>query len=178
MHKASPDIFRDTAYIYRLTSHPAYNFITGTDAEGRQAIIGALGERLVCFIFSPDGDLCQRITESLPSRIDKQLLQDFPGEDYPDVQALLRKLGVVESQIRIHRFLDPETGVGIKDLPGFCAEFLQNPSSYLNGIEQTQRQIESQETKDMIGKWKNDGTYVFWWDNDYYVDASGEIVSS
>jgi hypothetical protein len=168
---------RDANHLYHLKTHEPYGFCTGKCGD-EQLIIGVLGRDLLRLTFDCDGDYKRTKKTKLPSKIDKNLRQRFPDKEDPELAALLEDEQIEDCDIDVRRFFDAENDVGIKDLPGTYAQYLDGEARYLAGETEETREQEKAWIESEIEQWKLRGDYVFYWINDFFVNKLGEVVSS
>ena len=67
------------------------------------------------------------------------------------------------------QFFIPELGIGIEDYPDHFGEILDDPDS---------SDDEKADVRDSMETWDADGQFVLNWGNDYWLESTGEVVSS
>jgi hypothetical protein len=169
---------RNADYIYHLNSHAHYDFFTGETVDGGQVIFGAKEGNILRLIFDRAGRYKETVRIKLPSKVDVDLRQRFPEDEYPELAEIMEDEQIIERDISMYRFFDRENNVGITDLPDTYVDYLGNEGDYLAGESEEIRKREKDWIESEIERWKKRGDYVFWWDNDYYVNELGEVVSS
>jgi len=169
---------RHANYTYHLKSHVSYDFYTGETPDGCQVIIGAKKAKTLRLIFDRDGRYKETVKTTLPSKIDVDLHHHFPDNEYPELAAIMEREQITERDISVYRFFDCDNNVGIRDLPDTYVDYLDDEDNYLAGESEETRKRETDWIKLQIEQWKSRDDYVFWWDNDFYVNKLGEVVSS
>lgn len=72
--------------------------------------------------------------------------------------------------ISVRAFFLPELWLGIQDLPDHYQDFLDHPEN----SNEDERQYYPKE----IEEWRDSGSFVLLWNEDYYLNADGELESS
>jgi hypothetical protein len=124
-------------------------------------------------IFDHAGHLTGVVHRDLPTP--EQLLEagDLPAVDEDNYEDYLRReLHVSPGVIRIKAFCLPEEGMAVYELPECLQDFQENPSNpslsddERNGLEEFFR------------AWKEHGQFVLFWQNDLWLDRTGEVVAT
>jgi hypothetical protein len=162
-----PEIKSRESYIIRDNGE---YFYTGRTLGKGQILFGILagenGQEIAAVWFDPAGKF---------SRFTTQKITTLPSETrdaalHRHVIEFQRTNGFRPDTIRVKKFSIPDRFIKIEDIPEHYQEFLNNPNDY-----EPERQ---QELADDIRTWIQDGDFVLWWGEDYYLDSSGEVVSS
>jgi hypothetical protein len=169
---------RDGAHRYQLSSHATYDFFTGKTPEQTQVIAGVIGQTILCFFFDQEGNILRKQSFALPNAVNRELMSKYPDVEYPELESLMQNLKIEECPILVRRFYDSEYDVGINDLPSFCLDYLRDATAFLSPTNEAARKNEALELDELIQRWSRDGTFVFNWTNDFYVNRLGEVVSS
>jgi len=170
---AAPYYYRDVTCLYPLQSHSDYWFHVGR-SEAEQAIFGYINNKLLHITFSPAGDLIavreaifqpQNLAPSSELTLEKL-------HEAIDTQAMrYRKMRrLKDACIHIKRFSLPRYNIGIRDVSDDLETFIFDPGSY-----DLADRIDLGET---LQAWKEESLFVFWWDEDFYVDSEGLVSSS
>ena len=94
-----------------------------------------------------------------------------PGQNRPEVHVWLKsQLGFEPGLIRIRRFEHPDALVEIEPLTDRYREFLENPDAVPRN--------EWAELLKATRQWVTRGEFVLLYNNDYWLDAQGEVTSS
>lgn len=80
------------------------------------------------------------------------------------------ELGFTPGTISIQQFFLSERWIGIKDLPEHYQEVIDQPDE----IDESRRR----ELEEDIRRWLQAGDFVLYWDEEYYLNAAGELESS
>lgn len=145
-------------------------FFTGRTSTNDQILFGIIAEdgglEVACVWFDSGGRFLRFHTERVTAR---------PGQTAEDAaQIQLAEFqdgcGYRPEAIHVERFSVPGRFIRIDDIPEHYQKFLSDPSQY-----EPERQ---EELAGDIRKWVDDGDFVLWWGEDYYVDKEGEVVSS
>lgn len=173
---------RPSDYRYVIQTHEAYGFFTGKSRGKQQVLMGLACPNLIAFFFNLDGDLIhvtKRFQEYLvPSSVFvdgkplEGIVQTFDIYD-PRIPVRLSEwqaeIGFQEQPITVKRFSNAETGIGIGDYPDHFAEVLSDPNA---------SDDEKDNVLQSLPEWEADGQFVFWWGNDYWLNANGDVTSS
>jgi hypothetical protein len=126
--------------------------------------MGIQPPELVLVEFDSGGNYLRTMTKDLRS-------EDITEENLLDELSKWRhEIELIPSGIAIKRFFQPDRWIGIKDLPDHYQEVLDRPQE-LDDERRTQFYEE-------IRLRLEEGDYIFYWDEDYYVNKEGEVVSS
>ena len=163
-----PYYFREERYEYKLRSHPSYGFYVGRSNNG-QAIWG-LGEDWIDIIWF---DLAGNF-----ERFEKIAFIDFIKAEGFQSDILFEKannfiyqrFNLIDETVSLKRFWLEEIETGIEDLTETMKEFLSEPDAFDDE--------ETIEYKEILEEWKNEGQYVFWWGQDFYVNKDGFVETS
>jgi hypothetical protein len=156
--------------LYRLQSA---DFVTGTCADGRQAVMGLLCPNLVTFFFTASGapgDKRRDACDPAPPQnggayqiYDRAFVAGFKKQ----LAAWQKRLGFVEGPVLLESFFDDESYVGIVDLP----DHLEDMGWATNLDERRALEAERQ-------RWIERGAFVFYWAKDYWMSREGEVEST
>ena len=72
--------------------------------------------------------------------------------------------------ISVKPFFLTECSIGIRDLPDHLQEFLDHPEN----ADEEERRYYPEEVKE----WRERGSFVLWWNEDYFLSKEGELESS
>lgn len=157
---------------YRI-QNPEYDFNTGFTGDGKQVLMGILMPELVLVEFDAQGNYLQIQMRSLPSEV---FLATEPryriDEDAasPLLEGWQKELAYRPGTIQVHSFFLPEIWLGIKDLPEYLQEFVDDPESI--------GEDEREHFEEMLAEWRADESYVLWWGKDYFMGPEGDIEST
>ena len=133
-------------------------FRTGVKRDQTQVLVGRQYPHLLSISFSPTGDILGSLTIAA-------------GEDISaKFSSVLEDLGARPKQIQVKRFSIPERDISIEDLPKHYREFLENIVDYSENRQQ--------ELFGDIADWKQHGDFVLIWDEEYFLSAAGEVIST
>jgi hypothetical protein len=74
-----------------------------------------------------------------------------------------------EGPIQVDEFFHPSRFIGVEELPGWAQDFLGNPAA--------QSASERAHLEKLICRWREDGDFVFWWNEDYLCNRDGTVHS-
>ena len=132
--------------------------------------MGLLCPNLVAFHFDCEGTLL---------RVEEREVSFFYGvmppykicdERIPPlIDAWKAEHGFRPSTIRVKQFFSVKHGAGIEEYPTHFTEILEDPAS---------DDVEKADIRASMESWDEDGNFVLYWGNDYWLNESGEVVSS
>ena len=166
----TPYYVRDEGHRYVLQSHPSYYFRVGRSV-GQQFLWGLLFDRQLTVEFDLNGCLQNHEVNRLESlAVDSEgCVADSMLEEMS--RGLERRVSVVaDVPISVLRFWLPALDVGIEDLGSTLKEFIIKPEEFSTE--------EVKEYEHILPDWTAAGKYVFQWNNDFYVDARGNVETS
>ena len=99
--------------------------------------------------------------------VEGKVLAAFTQEEVPLPSMMLP---YTPGTISVKPFFLPEDWLGIRDLPDHYQEFLDNSEN----ADEEERQYYPEEIRD----WRECGNFVLWWNEDYFLNADGELESS
>jgi hypothetical protein len=161
--------------LFPVQSAPCRAFYAGYLPEGRQALVACSyysGDMIIA-VFDASGDLKEVVHDQLPQP--RQLhaacyLSAVYEDDYH--QYFRDSLGLSPGLIRIKAFHMPAELFGVYHLPPRYRDFLKNPAD--PQFDEEERQV----FPGYIEQWIEQGNFVLEWGNDYWLDATGEVVAS
>ena len=155
---------------YAIQPHDAYFFYTGVTLNSEKVLMGLFCPSLVAFHFDLEGNLL---------RIDQRPVPFFqsvnpPYHIYderipPLIEAWKKAMRLQHTTIKVKQFFSREYYIGIEDYPSHFHEILSDPAS---------DDDEKADVRDSMKLWDKDGQFVLMWGNYYWLDKSGEVVSS
>ncbi len=173
---------RDRSYLYAIQTHEDSFFHAGLAGDGRSVLMGLLCPYLVSIFFDAEGNLLEvqkRSLEFLQARgvfVDGEPIEgqvrtyNIYDERIPERLAEWQQsMGVFPSPIRVKRFFLPEIGVGIEDFPDHFTEILADPH---------ETEEEKSSIRESMREWEEGDQFVLFWGNDYWLNGSGEVISS
>lgn len=149
---------------YLVGSYPPV-FKTGRLPDGTQCLFGVQGTDFVIVYFTADGAF--RNLERKP-----ELINGVTDEGDIDelVQQWESKVGIAEGRITVQPFFIEEQWIGIRDIPEHYQDVVESPDTFLE--DDRQRLLKD------VNEWLERGDFVFYWDEDYYLNADGEVEST
>lgn len=166
--------FTGSERLYCLQSQRWYGWLCGKK-EDRQALVSFIymPERLEILWFDEAGKMTTIEEVELPPELQATVLDQYGGLDIgeEDCAQVLGHLGLVENTIEVRAFHHPD-GSSLEPFTYDHEEFLQDPFDECFDDSHRERYPA------MIRSWMKSGNYVFFWPNSYFVNGSGEVVSS
>jgi hypothetical protein len=95
------------------------------------------------------------------------LITVHPGEVTPISKPAL---SFTPGTIRVKPFFLPDLWIGIRNLPDHYQKFLDNPAD----ASEEERRYYPEKIRD----WRESGSFVLWFNEDYYLSKDGEVESS
>jgi hypothetical protein len=183
MPDGSGDDVRGKGGSHRYPIQPGQGYFdAGTTGDGRQVLMGLYCPDLVAIFFDASGDLISHEARHLEFlRRSSVIVEGEPIEGMvgvydiyderipPRIVAWQEGLEFQPATIRVKRFFLDELGIGIEDYPAHFGETLADPEA---------SDEEKADVRESIRLWDADGQFVLLWGNDYWLDDSGEVVSS
>jgi hypothetical protein len=155
---------------YPIKSHASYCFYTGVTSGGRQVLMGLFCPDLLAFFFDAEGNLLGVDDRPVPFfRGVPPPYNIYDERIAPLLDAWQREIGFRPTTITVKKFFSPEHHIGIEDYPSHFEEILSDP-----GADEEEKRA----TRDSIRLLDEGGQFVLFWGNDYWLDSSGEVVSS
>lgn len=174
------------------------DFYTGEARDGRRVLMGLLCPNLVAVFFDAGGEYVSCETQALtlpPARMDAigalrerdsgtesaDGVRPGPFQIYDpafrapfdnDLARLKRQIGFIERPIRVQQFHVNAHPAGIDLLPGYLAEFKQDPAEVAKDDEDLNVLQES------LDEWESAGNFVLWWGKDYWFGPDGQVLST
>jgi len=125
---------------------------------------------LVAFFFDSEGNLL---------KVEQRPVGFFQGVTPPyniydeRIPALIegwqREMAFQPTTIKVKKFFLQTPYIGIEDYPSHFEEILSDPQEC---------EEEKNDIRDSMRLWDEAGQFVLLWGNDYWLDDSGEVVSS
>jgi len=145
--------------LYRIAPHPEYQIVAGLIGD-KQVLVFPLGRAFLILRFTRDGLLLDSTEQSIP---EPASAAEFRTE-------WLASQGFKSHPVSVRRFYLPEINLGIKQVPDSMRVAIEQPERF--------HPAELEEIYKGITGWIDDGLFVLCWNEDYYVDAKGRVVSS
>lgn len=167
---------------YLLRSHDEYGFYTGRTPDGQQVIAGWDWNAFLTLYFSPQGALLQvttqafdaqgELTDSLVTAAPLELSREARATLQAHFERWLSGIMIAQEPVRVQKFSVDGRFMSIEDMPAEWQEFLDDPSTAIN-------EEDANEMAEQIEDWRSGNHFVFWWNNDYWVDGdTGEVTDS
>jgi hypothetical protein len=145
-------------------------FHTGVTPENEQVLLGLFCPNLVAFRFDLEGNLLR--TEQRPVPFFQGVTPPYRIYDEripPLIEAWKKDMGFCPAAIKVKKFFSEEHSIGIEDYPSHFHEILADPDA---------DEAEKADVRDSMELWDRDGQFVLQWGEDFWLDESGEVVSS
>lgn len=147
--------------LYSLKAGEGY-FDAGVLPDGRQVLMAAFYPATFAILFAADGTFLEYV--------ERANAVHAPNE--PALRAWQTELGFRPRTIRVEEFYVDDMEIGIGDLPSHYQELLDDPEASDLDPEERAHQLRE------IEEWRRDGSFVLYWGNDLWLDASGHVTSS
>ncbi|MEX1041197.1 MAG: hypothetical protein WDZ51_11230 [Pirellulaceae bacterium] len=144
-----------------------YVFETGVLPDGQQVLVGIQLPELVAVRFSSQGALIGVDVVATDSLGSGSMVYDQANAELARWKS---GVGFQAMAINVQAFFLHDRWIGIEDLPQHYQEVLDHPESI------AKERIE--ELLNDIRRWRLRGDFVLFWDEDYYLNKVGEVVSS
>jgi hypothetical protein len=149
-------------------------FETGT-AQGKQLLLASTVHDILLHWFAPDGAfLCLErhrmgvAPGTFPATPIYRTDAGYREQVEREIAALKEKMGFVPGDIAVAKFESEEAG--IQDLPGEYEEFLRDPQAYPpEDREAFERSIR---------QWRESGSFVLEFSEQYWLSAAGKVEAS
>ncbi len=144
--------------------HSTEYFAAGRVAStGMQVLLGIQAKEILCLYFSDEGEFNTLETRVIPERSTADTAGDM-------MTAWMSELGATPATIHVGKFSIPARAIAIRDLPDYLQDFVEDPSK----SEDERRESLSK----YLASWRKSGDFVLVWDEDYEMNAQGEVVST
>ena len=141
-------------YVLQPNSH--YNIHIGIDRYGYQVIVSNYGrETMVAVFFNQSGNYSHSQERA------------YAGDD--SMISWMDEIGLHQQPIIIEKFFHDEYRIGIEDYPDEQA--IKKDSEYFSSAQIQEILEESQ-------AWAESGSYVFWWERDFWMNSQGNVTDS
>jgi len=149
--------------VYPIKDSQDY-FRTGiSSADGTQALCARQTNRAICLKFSMDGRFLGLASKLLSN-------QDNDEDTLEEIGNWLRQLGFHPGTIHVQKFVLPELTAEIKDMPDYLQEYVDSPSKF--------SEDRREDLSRCIGEWQRAGGYVLIWNEEYEMNAEGDVEST
>lgn len=141
-------------------------FDAGVLPDGQQVLVGLQLPELVVVRFSSEGMLSG--VEVVASIAPKNC--SMAEQASTELDRWKAEVGYRAMTITVQPFFLRDRWIGIADLPQHYQEVLDQPEGFDEDIRGN--------LLDDIRQWQLRGDFVLYWDEDYYLNKDGEVVSS
>jgi hypothetical protein len=156
--------------LYSIRSHESYGFYTGLTPSSEQVLMGLHSPDLIAFRFDVNGNLTSTERRPIPLFQDVSPPYDIYHEQLPQlICQWQREMRLRESTIQVKKFTSNECDIFIDDYPSHFDEILSDPEA---------SDAEKEDIAESIRLWDADRQFVLQWGNDYWLDETGDVVSS
>jgi hypothetical protein len=168
---------REPAYLYSLEGYANHGFRTGVDADGAQALAVVLIPNIVLAIFDDAGNFLEVQSHALSADTLATAnpcgnRAELRAKTDAELTALLGRIGIHDSTVRLKRFFLKGYGIGIVDFARFFQDVLQSPSAYTEDeCRIAEREAHRWENEGIFELWLNEGTNI-------WMTRAGHIESS
>jgi hypothetical protein len=156
--------------LYPIRSHEDYGFYAGVTPDNRQVLMGLLCPNIVVFLFNATGSLVE--TKQRRVHFFEGVTPPFDiydGRIPPMIDAWQTEMRLQPGIIKVKKFFSLDLSVVIEDYPSHFEAILSDPQ------EGEDAKID---IRDSIKSWDKEKQFVLIWGNDYWLNNSGEVVSS
>jgi len=160
-----------------LQSSPDYGWHTGLTRDGRQAPMGIDWNALVCLLFDEEGRYMECVerfftetgepTDTAVTRTPFHLVKGAEELLTQRFSAWKNEVIQTEESISVCEFFHAIRHIRIEEEPEHFQEALDE-------ADEEERPLIEED----IHRWRQDGDFVFWWNEDYYCNADGTVHSS
>jgi hypothetical protein len=156
--------------LYPIETKGEYHLFSGIRSDSRRVLMGLWCPDLIALYFAEDGTFLD--FERRPVVFFQNVKPTYQIYDRR-IDELLdnwqREMGFQAALIRVKKFILPEVGISIDDYDSHVLEILDDPKA---------SEEEKDEIREEMQEWDAEGQFVLNWGNDYWLDHTGEIVSS
>lgn len=150
-----------------------YHYHTGLLENGNQVLMGVQLPELVMVEFNPEGHFVELAARDISGKLQRYNCGLYELDDdmlLVELRIWQSEIGLTPSTISVREFFFPDRWIGIKDIPEHYQDVIERPEDY---DEERRRQLQ-----DDIREWSEDGSFVLYWNEDYYLSKEGELESS
>jgi hypothetical protein len=148
-------------------------FFAGAAPDGRKALLGLLGDKMIAVFFDRDGNFVDHEQRDLPFELPQN---PFAPEVHERQVRALRswqsELGFQPGAIKVRRFEVPDVGVAINQRPESYQEFLDDPEEAEPDEEERESFMKEVQT------WDDEGMFILQWGKEYWMSRDGSIHST
>lgn len=173
---------RSAEWRYAIKAEDSHGMYAGLIRDGRQVLMGLYCPHLMAIFFDADGRLLEAQRKRLSYLEPQENVYDrYDPRIAEELLAWQMELEFEPAVIRVRKFFVPDNpkfakesswvqnGIGIEDYSYHFAYILSDPDT---PAEEKEGVLES------LKSWDEEGQFVLWWGNDYWLDKEGEFVSS
>lgn len=164
---------------YKLESNEYYGWRTGIMSDGDQVLMGLDINAEICIVFDSRG----KMIDGIERCFDRDgATVDAPIKNWPFCLSTKgnaiaqsrfkswRQLAIdTEQPIVVEEFWFDNRFIGIEPMPSDYVDFLDDPTSF--------DEEERAEFPAMIAEWQSSNMYVFWWNENYWMNPDGSVNS-
>lgn len=161
---------KDPDRLYSIQSHEGYGFYTGLTTSNEQVLIGLHCPNIVALRFDVDGNLLGTEQRPIPFLQRGEPPYNIYHELLPQlIEEWKKEMQMSVATIKVKRFALDEYDVFVEDYPSHFQEILSDPDA---------NDEEKEDILESIKLWDEDGQFVLQWGNDFWLNDTGEVVSS
>lgn len=161
---------QDAERLYPINSHESYGFFAGITSDNSQVLMGLFCPNLVAFLFDSEGDLLSVEQHPVDFFQGITLPYNIYDEKIPTlIEGWQAEIGFQPATIKVKKFFSQQPYIGIEDYPSHFGEILSDPREC---------EEEKSDIRESMRLWNEDGQFVLQWGNDYWLNGSGDVVSS
>jgi hypothetical protein len=158
--------------LFAIKPDEGHLFFAGITPESEQVLMGLYCPNLLAFYFDSEGTLLR--SEEQPVPFFQNVTTPRPYDIYDDrIQPLINAwqadMKLRSKVIHVKRFWSEEHSIGIEEYPSHFHEILSD----LIADEEEKTSV-----RKSLQQWDEDGQFVLHWGNEYWLDRTGEVVSS
>ena len=161
---------KTTNRLYSIQSLEGYGFYTGLTPKSEQVLMGLFCQNLIALRFDVDGSLLGVEQRQIPFFQGVAPPYNICGDQLqPLIDEWKKEMPLTDAAIKVKKFMLGNHDVFIEDYPSHFHEILSDPD------------VSDEEKADIfesIKIWDEDGQFVLQWGNDFWLDETGEVVSS
>ena len=161
---------KDHERLYAIQPHDYYFFHTGVTPAEEQLLMGLYCPNLIAFRFDVEGNLLGTEQRQVPFfQGVTPPYNIYDNRIPPLMETWKNEMRFREATIKVKKFFSREPYIFIEDYPSHFLEILSDP----NADEEEKADI-----RDSMKLWDKDGQFVLQWGNDFWLDETGEVVST
>jgi hypothetical protein len=143
-------------------------YCAGLTGEGKQALLGWLGDFIAVLLFDKTGALVQ--TKEYPLGIDvrKGLGPAVEAQAKTTVRSVISELAFRKAPIQVKPFFIETWQAGLMELSDDLQDFVDNAHS----VSEEDAEVYCRD----LERWRAEGNCVLKWGNNYYLDRKGRPI--